>query len=223
MMHAVDHAVADADVALFMVDVTQAKPADEALERATHALMPGKPVILVLNKMDRIAQEAALPLVEHYLGLRAFADVVPVSARTGWNLDRLLQQLLENVPQGPPYYPKDQLSEHPERFFVAEIVREKVFEQTSDEIPYSTQVNVVVFEERERGKDFIDCEIVVERESQKAIIIGKGGSRLKKIGAAARHDIEAFTGRPVYLQLHVKTRADWRDREGFLRQFGYEG
>ena len=223
MMHAVDHAVADADVALFLVDVTQARPADEALERATHALMPDRPVLLVLNKMDRIAQEEALPLVEHYLGLRTFAEVVPISALTGWNVDVLLEQTLRHVPLGPPYYPKDQLSEHPERFFVAEIVREKVFEQTRDEIPYATQVNVVVFEEREHGKDFVDCEIVLERESQKAIVIGKGGSRLKKIGAAARQDIEAFTGRPVYLQLHVKARADWRDREGFLRQFGYEG
>ena len=217
MMHAVDFAVNDADVLLFMVDAAHAGTPDTALQR-----IGDRPAILLLNKIDLMPQEEALPLVEKYQALRAFDAVIPVSAKTGFNLDTVLNQILERLPKGPPYYPKDQLSEHPERFFVAEIIREKVFELYREEIPYSTQVNVVTYEERPASKDFIDAEIVVERDTQKGIIIGKGGSGLKRLGASARKDIEAFVGKPVYLQLHVKARADWRNREGFLRSFGYD-
>ncbi len=217
MMHAVDFAVADADVLLFMVDASHHGVPDKALERIAE-----RPALLLLNKIDLIAQEEALPLVEKFNALRAFDAVIPISAKTGFNLDRVLTQILERLPLGPPYYPKDQLSEHPERFFVAEIVREKIFELYREEIPYSTQVNIVTYEEREGSKDFIDAEIVVERNTQKGIIIGKGGAGLKRLGQFARRDIEAFLGKPVYLQLHVKARADWRNREGFLRSYGYD-
>jgi GTP-binding protein Era len=217
MMHAVDFAVADADILLFMVDASHSGTPEKALER-----IGDRPALLLLNKIDLMPQEEALPLVEKYQALRAFDAVIPISAKTGFNLDTLLEQILERLPKGPPYYPKDQLSEHPERFFVAEIVREKVFELYREEIPYSTQVNVVTYEERDGGKDFIDAEIVVERDTQKGIIIGKGGRGLKRLGQFARRDIEAFLGKPVYLQLHVKARADWRNREGFLRSFGYD-
>jgi GTP-binding protein Era len=128
---------------------------------------------------------------------------------------------VQRLPLGPPFYPKDMLSEHPERFFVAEIIREKIFELYREEIPYSTQVNIVSYEEREDEKDFIDAEIVVERGSQKGILIGKGGRALKKVGTAARKDIEAFVGASVYLQLHVKVREDWRNRGSLLRSYGY--
>ncbi|MDX1531984.1 MAG: GTPase Era, partial [Rhodothermales bacterium] len=158
MMHAVDFAVADADVLVFMVDASAERLPENELER-----IADRPALLVLNKIDLMAQEEALPLVERYNALRAFDAVIPVSAKTGFNLDRLLEQVLQRLPEGPPYYPKDQLSEHPERFFVAEIVREKIFEQYRAEIPYSTQVNVVTYEERDGRKDFIDAEIVVER------------------------------------------------------------
>lgn len=217
MMHAVDFAVNDADVLLFMVDAAHEGVPQRALDRIAE-----RPAILLLNKIDLMAQEEALPLVARYQALRAFDAVIPISAKTGFNLDTVLAQILARLPKGPPYYPKDQLSEHPERFFVAEIIREKVFELYREEIPYAVQVNVVVYEEREGTKDFIDAEIVVERDSQKGILIGKGGSGLKRLGAAARKDIEAFVGKPVYLQLHVKARADWRNREGFLRSFGYD-
>ena len=217
MMHAVDFALNDADILLFMVDAAHAGTPDTALQR-----LGNRPAILLLNKIDLMPQEEALPLVEKYQALRAFDAVIPVSAKTGFNLDTVLAQILDRLPQGPPYYPKDQLSEHPERFFVAEIIREKVFELYREEIPYSTQVNVVTYEERPGAKDFIDAEIVVERDTQKGIIIGKGGSGLKRLGAAARKDIETFVEKPVYLQLHVKARADWRNREGFLRSFGYD-
>ncbi len=217
MMHAVDFAVNDADVLLFMVDAAHEGTPDTAIER-----IGGRPAILLLNKIDLMPQEQALPLVAKYNDLRAFDAVIPISAKTAFNLDTVLAQILERLPLGPPYYPKDQLSEHPERFFVAEIIREKVFELYRDEIPYSAQVNIVTYEERPGQKDFIDAEIVVERDSQKGILIGKGGSGLKKLGQFARRDIEGFVGSEVYLQLHVKARADWRNREGFLRSYGYD-
>ncbi|RMH63169.1 MAG: GTPase Era [Bacteroidetes bacterium] len=216
MMHAVESAVQDADLLLFMVDATQDRPDTLTLERIGE-----RPAILVINKMDQIARDQALPLVEAYTRLRAFEAVVPISALRGDGLDVLLEEILQHLPFGPPFYPKDMISEHPERFFVAEIIREKIFEHYAQEIPYSTQVNIVQFEEREGGKDFIDAEIIVERNSQKGILIGKGGSALKRIGQAARADIEAFLGKPVYLQLHVKVRGDWRNRDGLLRSYGY--
>lgn len=221
MMQAVDAAVADADVIVFMVDASAERLAEEELARLGERAGPETPLLLALNKIDLMAQEEALPLVERYGALRTFEAVVPISAKTGFNLDRLLALILERVPLGPPYYPKEQLSEHPERFFVAELIREQVFKRYREEIPYSAQVNIVAFEEREGRKDFIDAEIVVERESQKGILIGRGGADLKHLGQAARREIEAFLGREVYLQLHIKARADWRNREGFLRSYGY--
>jgi GTP-binding protein Era len=171
--------------------------------------------------MDLIRREEALPLVEAYVGTHAFEAVIPVSAVTGYNLDVLKAELVRRLPPGPPFYPKEMLSEHPERFFVAEIIREKIFELYRDEIPYSVQVNIVLYEERPDGKDRIAAEIVVERDTQKGIIIGKGGSALKKVGIAARRDIEAFLDKGVFLELHVKVREDWRNKDTLLRSFGY--
>lgn len=222
MVRTAEHAVADADVVLFIADASDPRLANAELERIASRLGQNAALFLVLNKIDLIPQEEALPLVERYGALHAFDEIIPVSALKSFNLDRLLDLIMARLPKGPPYYPKDQLSEHPERFFVAEIIREKVFELFRAEIPYSTQVNVVTFEEREGSKDFIDAEVVVERETQKAIIIGKGGAGLKRLGSTARKDIEAFLDRGIYLQLHVKARADWRNREAFLRSYGYE-
>jgi GTPase len=229
MMADVDRALGDADVVVLLADATEPEPTHDARGAVERLATVGAPVILALNKVDLKGQEEALPLVARYAALRApgapveaaFADVIPISAETGFNVDRLLALVVQRLPTGPPYYPKDQLSEHPERFFIAEIVREAVFNRYRDEVPYSTQVNVVLYEERPGGKDFIACEIVVERDSQKAILIGKGGQALKALGAAARQEVERFLSKPVFLQLHVKTRADWRNREGFLRSFGY--
>ncbi len=216
MMRAVNEAVADADLLLFMADASKDEPDTFSLGH-----IGDRPALLVLNKMDLIPQEKAIPLVHAYTELRAFEAVVPISAATGYNLDVLLDEIIKRLPHGPPFYPRDMISEHPERFFVSEIIREKIFEQFREEIPYSVQVNVVTYEERPGGKDFIDCEIVVERDTQKGILIGKGGAALKKIGAEARKDIEAFVDHPVYLQLHVKVRENWRDRDSFLRSYGY--
>ncbi|RMF64979.1 MAG: GTPase Era [Bacteroidetes bacterium] len=216
MMRQVAGAIQDADLLLFMADATRDRPDTLSLER-----IGDRPALLVINKMDLIRQEEALPLVQAYTDLRAFEEVIPISALKGTNLDVLLDAIIRRLPLGPPFYPPDMLSEHPERFFISEIIREKIFQLYRDEIPYSTQVNVVTYEERPQGKDFIDAEIVVERDSQKAILIGKGGQALKRVGQAAREDIEAFLGKPVYLQLHVKVRADWRNSDNFLRSYGY--
>lgn len=216
MMHNVVDAVADADILLFMADAKQSDPDEFSLD-----VIRERNALLIINKMDLIRQEDALPLVDAYTSLRGFDAVVPISAQTGHNLDVLLTEIRNRLPIGPPFYPKDVVSEHPERFFVAEIIREKVFDLYREEIPYSAQVNVVNFEERKGEKDLISAEIVVERDTQKGIIIGKGGSALKKVGIAARADIEAFLERPVYLDLHVKVREDWRNKPTYLRSYGF--
>ncbi len=224
MMRDVDRSLGDADVTVFLADATETRLTHDAQNAAERVAGARGPVLLALNKVDKLGLvDEALPLVELYteaLG-RAPDAIVPVSAREGTGTDALLELVLDRVPEGPPYYPADQLSEHPERFFISEIVREAVFHQFRDEVPYATQVVVVTYEEREGGKDFVACDIVVERDSQKAILIGKGGAALKRLGRSAREEMEAFLGRGVFLQLFVKTRADWRDKEGHLREYGF--
>ena len=224
MMRDVDRSLGDADVTVFLADATRDRLTHDDQQAAERVRGFRGPLLLALNKADKLGMvDEALPLVDLYtdaLG-RGVDAVVPVSALKGTGADGLLDLVLERIPPGPPYYPKDQLSEHPERFFIAEIVREAVFHQFRDEVPYATQVVVVTYEERPDGKDFVACDVVVERDSQKAILIGKGGQALKRLGQAAREAIEAFLGRGVYLQLYVKTRADWRDREGHLREYGF--
>jgi len=217
MMGQVKGAIRDADLLLFLHEATQEEPDTESLQQ-----IGDTPAFLVLTKMDLIPQGEALPLVESYTELRAFDEVVPTSALTGYNIDTLLNLVVDTLPEGPPFYPKEMISEHPERFFVAEIIREKAFQQYHQELPYSIQVNIVTYEEREGPqKDYIDAEIVVMSESHKGIIIGEGGNAIKKVGTDARTDIEDFVQSPVYLNLHVKVQEDWRDREQLLRSYGY--
>jgi len=217
MMGQVKGAIRDADLLLFLHEATQAEPDTESLQQ-----IGDTPAFLVLTKMDLVPQDQTIPLVESYTDLRAFDEVVPTSALTGHNVDTLLNLVVDALPEGPPFYPKEMISEHPERFFVAEIIREKAFQQYHEELPYSIQVNIVAYEEREGPqKDYIDAEIVVMSESHKGIIIGEGGKAIKKVGTEARKDIEEFVQSPVYLNLHVKVQEDWRDREQLLRSYGY--
>ena len=162
-----------------------------------------------------------LPLAEAYADVCSFEAVVPISALNGTNLDPLMKEIRALLPPGPALYPPEMISEHPERFFVAEIIREKVFRKFRQEVPYSSAVTISSFVERPEGKDLIEAEIVVERSSQKGILVGAGGHALKAVGIAARRDIEAFLGRDVYLKLFVRVRKDWRNRDHFLRSFGY--
>lgn len=216
MMRSLGGAIEDADLQLLLVDATHAEPDLRVLD-----ILSDQPAFLIVNKIDLVEAETALPIVSAFTAAREFEEVVPVSALGGENVDRLRALIVAYLPEGPPFYPPDAISEHPERFFVAEIIREKIFELFREEIPYATQVNVVSFEERENEKDFIDAEIVLESESQKPIVIGKGGTAIKQIGTNARTDIEAFLGRSVFLQLHVKVRKDWRRRDTYLRSYGY--
>ncbi len=216
MMNSVRESVTESDLLLFMADATLDRADELSLD-----VIGNRRAILVINKMDLIRREDALPLVETYGKLREFEEVVPISAAKGYNVDLLRNLIIERLPDGPPFYPPDMISEHPERFFIAEIIREKIFEQFRQEIPYSTEVMISNYSENEDGKDLIDAEIVVERESQKGIVIGRRGEALKRIGTQARRDIEELTGRPAFLRLFVKVRDDWRNRDTFLRSFGY--
>ncbi len=216
MMRKVKESVSDADLVVFMADARAAEPDFHSLESIVH-----RPAILAINKIDLVKQETVLPMVEAYMGLRSFEAVVPISALKGIKLTALLQEIRERIPAGPAFYPPGMISEHPERFFVSEIIREKVFKKFRQEVPYSVAVTIVNFVERPAQKDLIEADIIVEHHSQKGILIGSGGTALKSIGIAARQDIEAFLDRKVYLKLFVRVRKNWRNREAFLRSFGY--
>ena len=217
MMQKVRDSVADADLIVFMADARAIEPDLQSLKTITD-----QPAILVLNKMDLVRQEDMLPLAEAYAAVRSFEAVIPISALKGKNLDALMEEVRVLLPAGPALYPAEMISEHPERFFVAEIIREKVFEKFRQEIPYSSTVTIANFVERTEGKDLIEAEIIVERPSQKGIMVGAKGHALKSVGIAARRDIEAFLGRGVYLKLFVRVRKDWRNQDHFLRSFGYK-
>ncbi len=213
----------DADAVAFIVDVT-AKGTD--LDRFVLQCMEkvSTPVVLVLNKVDLVKDKGALlPLIERYTRMRDFAAVVPVSALTGDGVAQLTAELEKLLPEGPRYYPEDAVTDQPERFLVAEIIREKVFHLTEEEIPYATAVTVESFkEEPEKSLVRIEATIHVERDSQKGIVIGKGGARLKEIGRQAREDVERLLGCRVYLGLYVRVQKNWRRNRRVLGEFGYK-
>ncbi|PTY82309.1 GTPase Era, partial [Heyndrickxia sporothermodurans] len=180
------------------------------------------PVFLVINKIDQIHPDQLLSIIEQYKGLYNFAEIVPISALEGQNTDRLLQQIKEYLPEGPQYYPADQVTDHPERFIVSELIREKVLHLTREEVPHSIAVVIEKMQKREDSeKIHVMAAIIVERSSQKGIIIGKQGSMLKEIGKRARLDIENLLGSKVYLELWVKVQKDWRNKVTQLRDFGF--
>jgi GTP-binding protein Era len=179
------------------------------------------PAFLVINKIDLIDNRQVLPLIETYEKYFPFAEYVPVSALKGVNLDELMRTILTYLPEGPRYFPTDQLTDQPEKFLIAELVREQIFTQTAQEVPYQTAVLVEHLEETEGGVVRVDATIYVERESQKGIIIGKQGSRLRQIGQSARQEIERLLNTRVYLALWVKVRKDWSENEQLIRDMGY--
>ena len=179
------------------------------------------PRVLVLNKVDLCDKASLLPRLAEYEREVGFAGLVPVSAKTGENVDRLESVLLSHLPEGEPLYPEDYLTDQPERFFVAELIREQVLQQTHDELPFSTAVVVDKFEEPDaKGLMRLFCTILVDRESQKPILVGKGGSRIKEIGTAARKELQQFFDTRVFLDLHVKVREGWREDERMLDSLG---
>jgi GTP-binding protein Era len=223
MMKTVQSALRDADVVLRMVDASAGPDpeADAAEDQAASRFRV--PQILVLNKAD-VATPARLGAIAARTAALAPppAKTVVISALNRSGLDELTGAIVALLPEHPPYYPDDSVSDRDERFFVSEIIREKVFECYREEIPYSTTVRILAFEEKEGRKDRIEAEIAVERESQKGILIGVKGAALKKVGELARKDIEELLGRPVFLELRVKVREKWRDDAVWLKRLGYD-
>ena len=223
MMRSAHAAMAEADVVMFMIDVTDPKLGPEIEHDVAFKTLArlNKPVFLVINKTD-LAQKAEIAAVIGFYSVKyAFAEIFPISAKTSDGTEALAGSLVGNLPLHPPFYPLDVVSEHPERFFVGEIIREKIFEQFRDEIPYSTTVDIIDFIEQSGRKDLIRAEIYVERDSQKGILIGKQGKALREIGEAARADIETFLERKVFLELHLKVREKWRGSDAWLKRLGY--
>lgn len=180
------------------------------------------PVFLLLNKIDLLPKEELLLLIAAYANRFDFAEIVPISALKEENVDHLLETVIAYLEPGPCFYPEELVTDQPERAIMAEIVREKVLELTEDEIPHAVAVEMEEVRERENGKVYASAIIYVERDSQKGILIGKGGAKLKEIGRRARLEIEETLGSPIYLELWVKVKKDWRNKEIFLRNFGYD-
>jgi GTPase len=222
MMKSARSAVQDADLMLFIIEAA-AKVDHKDVAILTSFQAVSKPVILVINKIDLLDKALLLPLIDDYNKRHEFKDIVPLSALYDDNLSDLQNVILRHLPCAEPLYPVDMVTEHPERFFVSEIIREKIFQNYGEEVPYSTAVVIDEFRERPDHKDFIKARIIVERDSQKGILIGKGGKALKNVGQQARENIEKFLGRQVYLELWVAVREKWRSNETFVKEFGYHG
>ncbi len=224
MMEFASLAIQDADVLLFMIDATRPRTEKALAQTEAFEKVQGlsKPVFLVINKVDLVNKAEVLPVIEFYSQRYPFKEIFPISALQLIGTQDLLAAIVPLLPVHPPLYPTDIVSEQSERFFVSEIIREKIFLCTKEEVPYSTTVEIIDFKERDAGKTLIRAEIYVERDSQKGIIIGSQGGRLKEIGEKARKEIEAFLQRPVYLDLHVKVQKDWRDNPAALARLGYK-
>ncbi len=179
------------------------------------------PIFLLLNKIDLMTPEEVFDTVEEYRHLLNFKEIIPISALNGANLSTFLDLLKKNLPVGPMYYPKDQVTDHPERFVVSEFIREKIFLMTRDEVPHSVAVQVESMKTDSKDVVHIEATIMIDRDSQKGIIIGKGGKMLKQIGTAARKDIEQLLGNRVFLDLWVKVKPKWRDQKSTLENLGY--
>ncbi|OGC02748.1 MAG: GTPase Era [candidate division NC10 bacterium RIFCSPLOWO2_12_FULL_66_18] len=224
LVRAALRAIADADVILWLIDASQSEDPDDQLilEQLRERKTQTAPVILGLNKVDLVEKPLLLPLIARWQEAYSFAEIVPVSAANGDNVDRLESVLLQHAPVGHPFYPPDDLSDRPERFFIAEIIREQAFALLHQELPYAVAVQVEAVKARE-GKDLTDVEatIYVEKGGQKGIVIGAGGQMLKRIGERARPEIEALLETRVFLRLWVKVQEGWRKDVAALRRFGY--
>jgi GTP-binding protein Era len=213
MQREIRSALEDADMILFMIEP---KDLPDENEKKTIQPLLKKPSILVINKIDLVDKREILPIIEEYSQM-GFKEIFPISALHNDGVEDLKKGIIENLPTGEPFYPQDQLTERPERFFVAEIIREAIFTHYGEEIPYSTTVEIDEFKERGRAKDYIKAIIYTERDSQKAILIGKDGRALKRVGSMARNNIENFLSRGVFLELWVKVKEAWRHDEPFIK------
>lgn len=225
MLDYVFASVKDTDAILFIVDIVADPEATYTLsDPNVQKILNDKTAkkILLINKIDLSNQSAVEALIKKLTEKGIFEKIIPISAAEKFNLSSVLETIIELLPVHPKYFPDDQLSDENERFFVSEIIREKIFEKYRDELPYSTEVLIAEFKERENAKHFISAEIVVEKETQKPIILGAKGEAIKKLGSIAREAIEKFLQHEVYLELRVKVRDKWRSNPNMLRSFGYK-
>jgi GTP-binding protein Era len=221
MVKVATNTLEEVDLVVFITDISEGYGGGDeyVIERLKKVRTK---VILVLNKTDLVQKEQVLEAIAFYKDLYPFEEIIPTSALHGENMDRFLQLIERHLPHGPMYYPGDQVTDHPERFIVAELIREKVLQLTREEVPHSVAVVVEQMQRREESDVvYIHAVIYTERDSQKAILIGKGGELLKKIGQRARQDIERLLGSKVYLELWIKVKKDWRNQEHLLRNFGF--
>ena len=217
MMQSVKSALEDADVALLIADVSDSKEENHQLFSSLNLKVPS---IVVLNKVDKLGEKRISAAEEFYKQQSYCKKLVKISALQNTNTDSLIEALLEFLPEGEPFYPQDDMTDLPTKFFVGEMVREKIFELFGDEIPYHTAVMVNEFKEKE-SLIKIQADIIVQRESQKGILLGEGGKMIKQLGTLARQDIEKFLQQKVFLQLFIKVRPKWRDNELHLKEYGY--
>lgn len=223
-MDYVQNSVRDADVIVVLIDVIKDPDGSKTLgDKIVKQILDKhkQPKLLVLNKIDKSNEEVVGKLVKKFEALKYFQQIIPISALLKYSVNAVVDSIVENLMPGPKYFPDDQLTDEHERFFVSEIIREKIFEIYQDEIPFSTEVLIEEFSENKGRKDFISASIVVERETQKPIIIGKKGEAIKRVGKYAREAIEVLLDRPVFLELRVKVRPKWRSDERLLNSFGY--
>ena len=222
MVRSAESTLHEVDVILFVVDVTEKKGAGD--EYIIEQLKKVKtPVILVVNKIDKLAEKGKLfPIISSYTDSFDFAAVLPISALADRDFTSLIGEIVKHLPEGPQYFPEDMITDQPERVIAAEMIREKVLKLTRDEVPHSIAVEIEEMKTRQNDDLYIRAVIYVERESQKGIVIGAKGNLLKLVGKQAREDIENLLGNKVYLDLWVKVKPDWRNRDSMLRQFGYK-
>lgn len=218
MMRSVDTAFTDADVILFMTDIHETTLKDSTIIPKLNKIK--LPVLCLINKIDLTEQEEVAKKIAYWQSQLEKADIMVLSALNNFNVEAVLEKVIEILPPSPPYFPKDQLTDKPERFFIAEIIREKIFERYKKEVPYSSAVVVESFKEEEKLIR-IRAEIIVERDTQKGIIIGHQGKALKKIGTLARVKMERFLGKKVFLELYVRVNKDWRKNDRALKNLGY--
>ncbi|KRO08656.1 gtp-binding protein era like protein [Lactiplantibacillus xiangfangensis] len=210
----------EVDAVMFMINADERRGAGDnfIIDRLKNVK---KPIYLVINKIDQVHPDHLLEIMDQYKDALPWKDVYPISALEGNNVDELVETLKERLPEGPQYYPSDQITDHPERFIISELIREKVLELTRQEVPHSTAVVIDSIKRQDEEKIHVQATIIIERSSQKGIIIGKGGSMLKRIGSMARKDIEHLLGDKVYLELWVKVQENWKDRQDLLASYGY--
>ncbi len=223
LLEEVKRSFADADVILVLAEATRTPESALPAQWETYKKLAGeKPMILLLSKIDLIKnRDNLLPLLAEYGAMNIFTEIIPISSKKKHNTKQIILSVRPFLPGDKPFFDTDQLSDQNDRFFVAEFIREEVFTMFRDEVPYSTEVIINEYKEREMGKWYISAEILVERDSQKGILIGKNGEMLKRLGEYSRKSIETFLGQPVFLELHVKARSDWRNDKNMLRSLGY--